>query len=63
MAHSLPNQSTSAKPNPFASRDSLRGKPSDTPAPKRQAEEPVGGRRMSSSCGVHDSETLPPLRR
>jgi hypothetical protein len=63
MAHSLPNKSTSAKPNPFASRDSLRGMPSDTPTPKRQAEEPVGG-RLSKSCGIHDDGgPLPPLRR
>ena len=40
-----------------------RGSPSDTPRAKA-VEQPVGGARLSRSCGVHDDAgPLPPMRR
>jgi hypothetical protein len=37
--------------------------PSDTPSPKGKVEQPVGGARLSKSCGIHDDADMPPLRR
>jgi hypothetical protein len=59
MARSIPTRDTRSD----RTAPKLSGTPSETPSPKRTPEQPVGGARLSKDCGVHSSETLPPLRR
>jgi hypothetical protein len=63
MVKSTPTKSTPRSAEHLASNQfvsPLRGTP---PSPKGRAEQPVGGARPSTSCGIHDDEVLPPLRR
>jgi hypothetical protein len=61
MAHSIGKP---ARPNPFADRvDTPRGAPSETPSRKPQAEEPVGGKKLAGSYGIHDDAVVPKLQR
>jgi hypothetical protein len=62
MAHSMStrdSRSNGARPFMSNKADTLKR----TPTPKGRAEQPVGGARLSTSCGIHDDEVLPPLRR
>jgi hypothetical protein len=63
MTHSMStrdSRSNGARPFMSNKADTLRG----TPPSKSRAEQPIGGARLSKSCGVHDDAgPLPPLRR